>query len=83
MISVSSGTLEGRNRSQICPARLHWRKKIAPRAALRVLRSLNLARPRAMAMTSGTMGLTSRNYDHDIAELWDQHCETLPMTSRN
>ncbi len=30
MISVSSGTLERRNRSQICPARLHWRKENRP-----------------------------------------------------
>jgi hypothetical protein len=26
-----------------------------------------------LAMTSGTMGLTLRNYDQDILELWDQH----------
>ena len=36
-----------------------------------------------LVMTSGTMGLTSWNYDHDSSELWDRHRETLTMTARN
>ena len=36
-----------------------------------------------LAMTSGTMGLTTRNYGHDSPELWEGHCETMTMTARN
>jgi hypothetical protein len=34
-------------------------------------------------MASETMGLTSRNYDHDSPELWDRHPEIMTMTARN
>ena len=36
-----------------------------------------------LAMTSGTMGLTTRNYGHDSSELWERHRETMTMTARN
>ena len=36
-----------------------------------------------LAMTSGTMGLTTRNYGHDSPELWERHRETMTMTARN
>jgi hypothetical protein len=39
--------------------------------------------PVALAMTGGTMGLTSRNYDHDNSELWERHPKIMTMTAWN
>ena len=39
--------------------------------------------PVDLGMTGGTMGSTSRNYDHDSSELWDRHPEIMTMTARN